>query len=97
MLKKPKIKPTFYNTRNGRFHWNYQDTNNYLFIIFFDTGATLGLVLRDLKKDKNIVKYIYNKLNTIFDNIAEIETTKITFTEYLIYKQNKIPSVIKLC
>ena len=28
MLIDPKIKPTFFNTRKDRLHWNYSDTNN---------------------------------------------------------------------
>ena len=45
-----KVKPTFFNTRTERLHWDYTDTNNYLWIIFFDSGAELSFVLRDLKK-----------------------------------------------
>ena len=44
------IKPTFFNTRKERLHWNYSDTNNYLFTIIFNNGAELNLILRDLKK-----------------------------------------------
>ena len=53
------IKPTFFNTRKERLHWNYEDTNNYLFTILFDSGAELNFILRDLKKNNNIVNYIF--------------------------------------
>jgi len=53
--------------------------------------------LRDLKKDKSIKSYIYNKLCTVFNNVAEIEISKISYTEYNLMKQNKVPSVIKIC
>ena len=39
MLVDPKIKPTFFNTRKDRLHWNYSDTNNTLFTIFFEPGS----------------------------------------------------------
>ena len=91
------IKRTFENSRIGRYHENYTDTNNYLFIIFFTSGAEMSFVLRDLKKDKSIKSYIYNKLCTVFNNVAEIEISKISYTEYNLMKQNKVPSVIKIC
>ena len=68
-----RIKPTFFNSRNGEVYWNYNDINNYLFIIFFNSGATLSFILRDLKKNDIIVNYIYKNLNKRFTNIAEIE------------------------
>ena len=37
-----RIKPTFFNSRNGEVYWNYNDINYYLFIIFFNSGATLS-------------------------------------------------------
>lgn len=92
-----KIKPTFFNTRKERLHWNYIDTNNYLFTILFSSGASLSFILRDLKKNKMIVNYIYSKLYKRFDNIAEIEVSKISSVEYNLMKQYKIPSVIKVC
>lgn len=92
-----KIKPTFFNTRKERLHWNYIDTNNYLFTILFSSGASLSFILRDLKKNKMVVNYIYSKLYKRFDNIAEIEVSKISSVEYNLMKQYKIPSVIKVC
>tara|TARA_R100001463_G_scaffold4811_1_gene17212 strand:+ start:287 stop:580 length:294 start_codon:yes stop_codon:yes gene_type:complete len=97
MLENPNIKPTFFNTRKDRIHWNYTDTNNYLFIIFFDTGATLNFILRDLKKNENIKNYIYKKLNEVFGNIAEIEISKLSYTEYHLMKQKGVPSINKIC
>jgi len=92
-----RIKRNFFTTRNGNIYNNYTDTNNYLFIIFFDSGATLNLILRDLKKNDNIVNYIYKKLNKRFTNVAEIEISKMSYIEYQLMKQNKVPSVIKIC
>ncbi len=92
-----KVKPTFFNTRTERLHWDYTDTNNYLWIIFFDSGAELSFVLRDLKKNRNIEKYIYSKLQKRFCNITEIETSKISYQEYQLLKQLNMPSVIKIC
>ena len=92
-----RIKPTFFNSRNGEVYWNYNDINNYLFIIFFNSGATLSFILRDLKKNDIIVNYIYKKLNKRFSNIAEIESSRISYVEYQLMQLNKIPSVMKIC
>mgnify|MGYP003134476105 CR=1 FL=1 len=91
------IKPTFFNTRKERLHWNYSDTNNYLFTIIFNNGAELNLILRDLKKNDNIVNYIYKKLNDKFINILEIHSDKLSLIEYNLLKLNKTPSVNKIC
>lgn len=92
-----RIKRNFFTSRNGEVYCNYNDTNNYLFIIFFDSGAELNFILRDLKKNKSIVNYIYKKLYQRFGNIAEIEASKISYIEYQLMKQNKIPPAIKMC
>ena len=92
-----KIKPTFFNTRTDRLFWNYGDTNNYLFIIFFNSGAELSFILRDLKKNESILNYIYKKLHTRFGNIAEIDTSKISNVEYNLLKQINTPSIVKIC
>jgi hypothetical protein len=92
-----KVKPTFFNTRTERLHWDHVDTNNLLFIILFDSGAEMSFVLRNLKKNNNIKNYIYKKLQNRFDNIAEIEISKLSSIEYNIMKQMNIPSVIKVC
>ena len=91
-----KIKPTFFNSRNERLYWNYHDTNNYLFTILFDSGAELSFILRDLKKNENILNYIYKKLHNRFDNIAEIDTSKLSSAEYNLMKQINIPSIVKI-
>ena len=91
------VKPTFFNTRKDRLHWDYADTNSLLFTILFDTGAELSFILRDLKKNDNIANYIYKKLHTRFGNIIEIDISKISNVEYNLLKQLKIPSVIKIC
>ena len=92
-----KIKPTFFNTRTERLHWNYIDTNNYLFTILFHSGAEMSFILRDLKKNNNITYYIYKKLHKRFGNILELDSDKITDVEYNLMKQINIPSVIKIC
>ena len=92
-----KRKPTFFNTRNERLYWNYSDTNNRLFTIFFDSGAEMSFILRDLKKNDNIENYIYKKLHKRFDNIVEVEMGKISNVEYNLMKQINIPSITKIC
>ena len=92
-----KIKPTFFNTRTERLYWNYHDTNNYLFTILFDSGAELSFILRDLKKNKNILNNIYKKVDKRFDNVIELEASKISSVEYNLMKQINIPSIVKIC
>jgi len=92
-----KAKRTFFNSRNERLYWNYTDTNNYLFIILFESGAELSFVLRDLKKNESILNYIYKKLHNRFSNIIEIDISKISSEEYNLMKLKNIPSVIKIC
>ncbi len=97
MLVDPKIKPTFFNTRKDRLHWNYSDTNNTLFTIFFESGAELSFILRDLTKNDNIENYIYKKLHNRFSNIIEIDMSKMSSVEYNLMKLKNIPSVVKIC
>ena len=92
-----RTKPTFFNTRTDRLHWDYIDTNNHLFTILFNSGAELSFILRDLKKNKNILKYIYNKMHNRFDNIAEIDISTISIVDYNLLKQYKVPSEINIC
>ena len=92
-----KVKRTFFNSRTDRLYKNYVDTNNYLFTILFDSGADLSFILRDLKKNDSIKNYIYKKLHRRFDNIAEIDISRISSLEYNLMKQLHIPSVIKIC
>ena len=92
-----KVKRTFFNSRTDRLYQNYSDTNNYLFTILFDSGADLSFILRDLKKNDSIKNYIYKKLQRRFDNIAEIDISRISSVEYNLMKQLHIPSVIKIC
>ncbi len=91
------IKPTFFNTRKERLHWNYEDTNNYLFTILFNSGAELNFILRDLKKDSTIINYIYSKVHKRFDNILEIHNSRISLYEYNTLKLSRVPSIIKIC
>ena len=92
-----KVKRTFFNSRTDRLYQNYVDTNNYLFTILFNSGADLSFILRDLKKNDSIKNYIYKKLHRRFDNIAEIDISRISSVEYNLMKQLHIPSVIKIC
>ena len=94
---------TFFNSRvvikdnKERLYWQFNDTNSYLFTIIFESGAELNFILRDLKKNKKTINYIYNKLYKNFINIFEIEISKLSVDEYNLMKQEKIPSVIKIC
>jgi len=92
-----KVKPTFFNTRTDRLHWDYVDTNSVLFIILFDSGAEMSFIFRNLKKDDNVLTYISKKLHKRFDNIIEIETNKLSNVEYNLLKQKNMPSIIKIC
>ena len=92
-----KIKRTLFTTRNNGTYNNYVDTNNYLFIILFNSGANLSFILRDLKKNDSIKNYIYKKLHNVFGNIAEIDISNISNIEYDLMKQSKIPSITKIC
>ena len=92
-----KVKRTFFYSRTDRLYQNYSDTNNYLFTILFDSGADLSFILRDLKKNDSITNYIYKKLHKRFDNIAEIDISRLSSVEYNLMKQLHIPSVIKIC
>ena len=92
-----KAKRTFFNSRKDRLYDNYIDTNNHLWIILFDSGAELSFILRDLKKNNNVVSYIYKKLHNRFDNIIEVERSRISNVEYNLMKQENIPSITKIC
>jgi len=92
-----KAKRTLFNSRKDRLYDDYVDMNNHLWIILFDSGAELSFILRDLKKNNNIVNYIYKKLHSRFDNIMEVETSRISNVEYNLMKQANIPSITKIC
>ena len=75
-----KIQPTFFNTRNERFHWGFNDTNNWLFTIIYRHGLKLkeqNYILRDVKQDKSIIGYIYKKFNKEYDMLININTPTI--------------------
>jgi len=92
-----KVKPTFFNTRTDRLHWDYVDTNSVLFIILFDSGAEMSFIFRNLKKDDNVLNYISKKLYKRFDNIIEIEANKLSNVEYNLMKQKNMPTILKIC
>ena len=92
-----KAKRTLFNSRKDRLYDDYVDMNNHLWIILFDSGAELSFILRDLKKNNNVVTYIYKKLHNRFDNIIEVERSRISNVEYNLMKQANIPSITKIC
>jgi hypothetical protein len=92
-----KAKRTLFNSRKDRLYDDYVDMNNHLWIILFDSGAELSFILRDLKKNNNVVTYIYKKLHNRFGNIIEIERSTISNVEYNLMKQANIPSITKIC
>ena len=92
-----KAKTTLFNSRKDRLYDDYVDMNNHLWIILFDSGAELSFILRDLKKNNNVVTYIYKKLHNRFDNIIEVERSRISNVEYNLMKQANIPSITKIC
>ena len=65
------------------------------FVLVF--GAELSFILRDLKKNENILNYIYKKVDKRFDNVIELEASKISSVEYNLMKQINIPSIVKIC
>ena len=91
-----KRKRTFFNSRNERLFWNYEDTNNWLFTIMYYEGKTFkekNFILRDLKKNNNVLNNIYKKLKEKY-NIIEIDTSKISYSEYNLLKNLETPSII---
>ena len=91
-----KIKRTFFNSRNERLFWDYEDTNNWLFTIMYFEKEKIkekNFILRDLKKNDSIVKHIYKKLKKKF-NIIEIDTSKLSFLEYNLLKNLETPSIV---
>ncbi len=92
-----KAKRTLFNSRKDRLYDDYVDMNNHLWIILFDSGAELSFILRDLKKNNNVATYIYKKLHNRFDNIIEVERSRISNVEYNLMKQANIPSITKIC
>ena len=77
-----KVKPTFFNTRTDRLHWDYVDTNSVLFIILFDSGAEMSFIFRNLKKDGSFVSKIF--MGSTFNEI--VENCKKNFKEVKVYK-----------
>ena len=91
-----KVKRTFFNTRNERYHQGYIDINNYLFKIIYKQNGRhkeQNYILRDIKQNKSILSYIYKKINERFD-VVEIETSRIAQTEYNMLKNIKAPTIL---
>lgn len=91
-----KRKRTFFNSRNERLYWDYEDTNNLLFTIMYYEGKKFkekNFILRNLKKDNSVVNNIYKKLNKKF-NIIEIDTSILSYSEYNLLKNLETPSII---
>ncbi len=92
-----KTKMTFFNSRNDRLFNDYHDINNLLFrIIYMHDNQMIekNYILRNLKKDNNIVKYIYKKINESND-IVEIETDQLSKIEYDLCKLCGVPNIIQ--
>ena len=91
-----RIRPTFFNTRKDRLHWNYNDINNWLFTIIYKQGEKhkeQNYILRDIKQDKSTVRYIYKKINDCFD-VVEVEASRLSKTEYDMLKNIKTPTIL---
>jgi hypothetical protein len=90
-----KIKPTFFNTRKNRLYQNYNDINNWLFTITHKQNnehKEQNYILRDIKQDKSVLKNIYKKIHNAFD-VVEIETGRISKTEYDMLKNIETPTI----
>ena len=46
---------------------------------------------------QNNTNYIYKKVDKRFDNVIELEASKISSVEYNLMKQINIPSIVKIC
>ena len=89
------VKPTFFNSRNGRLYWNYTDTNNWLFTIIYKQGQMYkeqNFILRNLREDNILLPYIYKKIHERFD-VVEIEAGKMSKTEYDMLKNIQTPTI----
>ena len=76
-----KIKPTFFNTRNGCLHWDNSDTNSRLLRIILSNGKELNFIYRDLLKEKiDSKRIIYNIFGK--NKIEHIELDRLSKTEY---------------
>ena len=87
---------TFFNSRNERLYHNYNDINNWLFTINYIEHKTViekNFILRDIKQNKNIIKYIYKKINKIY-NTVEIEVDRLSKTEYDMLKNIETPTIL---
>ena len=88
----------FVTTSNGKIYQNLGDTNNWLFTIYCIEKNRIiekNYIFRYLKKYK-IEKQILKRINKIFDNIAEIETSTITQIEYNLMKLAGVPSILSI-
>ena len=90
-----RIRPTFFNTRKDRLHWNYNDINNWLFTIIYKQDNECreqNYILRDIKQDNSTLNYIYKKIKERF-NVVEIEVGKLSKTEYDMLKNITTPTI----
>lgn len=91
-----KVKRTFFNSRNERLYWNYDDTNNWLFTIIYLQDKKIiekNFILRDLLQNESTITNIYKKLNSQYE-IKYIDTNRISYSEYNLLKNLETPSVI---
>tara|TARA_R100000458_G_scaffold35835_1_gene33217 strand:+ start:363 stop:674 length:312 start_codon:yes stop_codon:yes gene_type:complete len=92
MITNPKVKPTFFNTRKHRLHWNYADINNRLFTIILSNGQELNFIYRDLCKNNfNPLNYFRRKNEDLI--IVYDECSRISKTEYDMLKNIGTPSI----
>ena len=90
-----KVKRTFFNSRNQRLYWNYEDTNNWLFTIFYNEDKTIkekNLILSDLLQNESTVNNIYKKLKAKYE-IKHIDTNRISYSEYNLLKNIETPTI----
>jgi|TARA_R100001594_G_scaffold6565_4_gene18546 hypothetical protein len=90
-----KVKRTFFNSRNERLYWNYEDTNNWLFTIIHSEGKTIkekNFILRDLLQNESTIKNIYKKIKAKYD-IKHIDTNRISYSEYNLLKNLGTPTI----
>lgn len=92
MLVNPQIKPTFFNTRNKRLHWDWTDTNNRLFTIILDNNQELNFIYRSLIKN-NFCPLNYFKKNNEELIIVYDSCSRISIAEYNMLKNIGTPSI----
>jgi len=87
-----KVKPTFFNTRTDRLHWNYTDINNVLLRIILEDGLEFNFIYRFLKKnDFDPLKY-FERNNTDV-KVLHSEVSLLSKVEYDMLKILGTPNI----